>query len=124
MNTQLQSSIDQAVKSLVEALEPRQIYLFGSCATGKVTDESDIDLLVVVPDSASDKLTNTRKAYRVTSELPYPKDIIVDCESVFQKRSKWVSSIEREVLETGKVVYRETAFAIRDELPARINRLP
>lgn len=105
MNTQLQSSIDQAVISLVQVLKPRQVYLFGSCASGRFTDGSDIDLLVVVPDDAGDKLANTRKAYQATSDLPYPKDIIVDCESIFQKRSKWVSSIEREVLETGKLVY-------------------
>ena len=105
MNAQLQSSINQAVESLVQALKPRQVYLFGSCVTGKFTDGSDIDLLVVVPDEAGDKLANTRMAYRATSDLAYPKDIIVDCESVFNKRSKWVSSIEREVLETGKLVY-------------------
>lgn len=105
MNTPLQSSIDQAVKGLVQALKPTQVYLFGSCTTGKFTDGSDIDLLVVVPNEAGDKLSNTRKAYQATRDLTYPKDIIVDCESVFQKRSKWISSIEREVLETGKLVY-------------------
>ena len=105
MNTPHQSSIDQAVKGLVQALKPTQVYLFGSCAKGKFSEGSDIDFLVVVPDELGDKLTNTRKAYQATGELPYPKDIIVDCESVFQKRSKWVSSIEREVLETGKLVY-------------------
>jgi len=105
MNVRVQSSIDQAVKSLVQALNPSQVYLFGSCATGKFTEGSDIDLLVVVPDEAGNKLANTKRAYQVTSDLAYPKDIIVDCESVFLKRSKWVSSIEREVLKTGKLVY-------------------
>ena len=105
MNALLQSSIDQAVKSLVQTLNPKQVYLFGSCATGKFTDGSDIDLLVVVPDEVGNKLANTKMAYRATTDLPYPKDIIVDCESVFQKRSKWVSSIEREVIETGKLIY-------------------
>lgn len=105
MNTQLQSAIDQAVGGLVHALNPIKVYLFGSCAAGRFHDGSDIDLLVVVPDESGNKLDNTRKAYQATSDLPYPKDIIVDCESIFQKRSKWVSSIEREVLETGKLVY-------------------
>jgi predicted nucleotidyltransferase len=53
MKTQLQSSIDQAVKSLVQVLKPRKVYLFGSCAAGRFHDGSDIDLLVVVPDESA-----------------------------------------------------------------------
>lgn len=105
MNGALQSSIHEAVDSLVAALRPRRVYLFGSCAHGREVFDSDIDLLVVVPDEVGDKLSNTREAYRVTSGLPFAKDIIVDHESVFNKRSKWTSSIEREVLETGKLIY-------------------
>lgn len=105
MDEKLQLSIDQAVKSLVQALKPTQVYLFGSCISGEFSRGSDIDLLVVVPDEADNKLAITQKAYQATREIPYPKDIIVDRESVFQKRSKWVSSIEREVIETGKIVY-------------------
>ena len=52
-----------------------------------------------------DKLLNTSAAYRATRGLNFSKDIIVDQESVFQKRASWVSSIEREVVESGKLVY-------------------
>lgn len=105
MTREIQSSIDLAVQELTLALNPKQIYLFGSCAKGSARVGSDIDLLVVVEDGKGDKLSNTTRAYRATRQLPVAKDIIVDSESVFQKRSKWVSSIEREVLETGKLVY-------------------
>jgi len=105
MDERLQSSIDQAVKNLVRDLKPKRVYLFGSCALGYFKQGGDIDLLVVVPDEENDKLANTQKAYRATREIPFPKDIIVDQESVFEKRSRWASSIEREVLETGKLVY-------------------
>ena len=105
MDKRIQSSIDQAVENLVRDLKPKRVYLFGSCAIGEFRHGSDIDLLVVVPDEDGDKLANTRKAYRATREIPLPKDIIVDQESVFEKRARWTSSIEREVLETGKLVY-------------------
>ncbi len=105
MDKNIQSSIDQAVENLVRDLKPKRVYLFGSCAIGEFRHGSDIDLLVVVPDEDGDKLANTRKAYRATREIPLPKDIIVDQESVFEKRARWTSSIEREVLETGKLVY-------------------
>lgn len=97
MTEELQSAVDSAVEALTSALNPKQIYLFGSCARGTATDGSDIDLLVVVEDGSGDKLSNTSKAYRATRQLNVSKDIIVDQESVFKKRARWVSSIEREV---------------------------
>ncbi len=105
MTKELQSSVDSAVKALADALNPKQIYLFGSCASGTATTGSDIDLFVVVDDDSGDKLSNTSKAYRATRQLPVSKDIIVDQESVFKKRARWMSSIEREVFETGTLVY-------------------
>ena len=105
MTKELQSSVDSAVKALAAALNPKQIYLFGSCARGTATTGSDIDLFVVVEDGSGDKLSNASKAYRATRQLPVSKDIIVDQESVFKKRAGWMSSIEREVFETGTLVY-------------------
>jgi len=105
MAQDIQASIDSAVSALTSALHPKQIYLFGSQAEGRARHDSDIDLLVVVEDGFGEKLSNTTKAYRATRELPLAKDIIVDHESVFKRRSQWDSSIERKVLETGKIVY-------------------
>jgi predicted nucleotidyltransferase len=105
MIKEIQSSIDLAVQELTLALNPKRIYLFGSCAKGTARVGSDIDLLIVVEDGKGDKLSNTTRAYRATRKLPVTKDIIVDHESVFTKRSQWMSSIEREVLETGKLIY-------------------
>jgi len=105
MTESLQSSINLAIEGITSALDPKEIYLFGSCVRGTATAESDIDLFVVVDDGMGDKLSNTTKAYRATRHLPVAKDIIVDQESVFKKRARWVSSIEREVFETGKRVY-------------------
>ena len=105
MTNELQSSVECAVKALATALNPKQIYLFGSCAKGTAAIGSDIDLMVVVEDGFGDKLSNTTKAYRATRQLTVSKDIIVDQERVFKKRARWVSSIEREVMETGTLVY-------------------
>lgn len=105
MTKELQFSVDRAVQALAAALKPKQIYLFGSCARGTGKAGSDIDLLVVVEDGFGDKLSNTRRAYPATRKLPVSKDIIVDQESVFRKRARWTSSIEREVLESGTLVY-------------------
>jgi len=47
----LKEVLEQIVKRLEEGLHPEQIILFGSYAYGEPTEGSDIDLLVIVPDS-------------------------------------------------------------------------
>jgi predicted nucleotidyltransferase len=48
MTEALQSAVDSGVKALTSALNPKQIYLFGSCARGTATNHSAIDLLVAL----------------------------------------------------------------------------
>lgn len=43
--------IEQLKERITQAMHPEKIYLFGSYAGGNATDESDVDLLVVM-DSA------------------------------------------------------------------------
>jgi predicted nucleotidyltransferase len=43
--------IDQLRDRISQAMHPEKIYLFGSYADGKATEESDIDLLVVMDSS-------------------------------------------------------------------------
>ena len=42
--------LDDLVRRIVEVAHPRQIILFGSAARGDMGPQSDIDVLVVVPD--------------------------------------------------------------------------
>ena len=42
--------IDDLVRRIVEVVHPRRIILFGSAARGDMGPDSDIDILVVVPD--------------------------------------------------------------------------
>jgi predicted nucleotidyltransferase len=47
----LKEVLEEIVKRLEEGLHPEQIILFGSYAYGEPTERSDVDLLIVVPDS-------------------------------------------------------------------------
>lgn len=40
--------IDQVCDVITQAMHPEKIYLFGSYADGKATDDSDVDLVVVM----------------------------------------------------------------------------
>jgi predicted nucleotidyltransferase len=47
---QAQLELDRIVQRIAEALEPEKIILFGSRARGDAREDSDADLLIVVPD--------------------------------------------------------------------------
>lgn len=52
MSADLQERLDMIVQRLVEGLHPEQIMLFGSHAYGEATPASDLDLMVIVPESS------------------------------------------------------------------------
>ncbi|UCF17359.1 MAG: nucleotidyltransferase domain-containing protein, partial [Phycisphaerales bacterium] len=39
--------IDEMVQAIVKEVDPRRVYLFGSCACRSDTTDSDVDLLIV-----------------------------------------------------------------------------
>jgi predicted nucleotidyltransferase len=45
-----EKKIDEVTEKLVETYYPREIYLFGSYAWGKPSEESDLDLLIIVDE--------------------------------------------------------------------------
>lgn len=97
--------LDEIVQRLVNALHPEKIYLFGSHAYGQPNDDSDVDLLVVIRDSGVPIRKKTSEGYRALQELLVPAEIKVVDQIEFGKRSKWVNSIERVVIEKGKLLY-------------------
>ena len=68
--------LNEVVRRVLTVARPDRIILFGSAATGQMTEDSDIDLLVVEP-----VLTNTherRLAIRgAVGDIGYPVDVIL-----------------------------------------------
>jgi predicted nucleotidyltransferase len=100
-----QKQLSQLVEGL-QILNPTRVYLFGSQADGTARQGlSDVDICVVVPDDEEDSYRKSVKAYRSLADFPMPKDIIVRHEGNFRKRSGWQSSIEREVVDHGQLIF-------------------
>lgn len=97
--------LNEIVQRLVNALHPEKIYLFGSHAYGQPNDDSDVDLLIVVEDSDLPIRKKIADGYQSLWGLRIPKDIVVVTQSQFDKRSQWLSSIERIVTDKGKLLY-------------------
>lgn len=97
--------IDEIVQRLVNAVKPEKIYLFGSHAYGQPHDDSDVDLLIVVSDSDTPIRKKIAESYCALQELLIPAEIKVVAQTEFKKRSEWISSIERVVIEKGRLLY-------------------
>ena len=68
--------VQQIVDRLVQVLHPEEIYVFGSRATGKTHEHSDLDLLIVVDNDAGDLHELAGRAYSAVADIALPKDLV------------------------------------------------
>lgn len=97
-------NIKKIVDKIVQGLRPEKVILFGSYATGCATDNSDLDLLVIMK---SDKPSYKRSA-AVRSLLWPPKvamDILVYSPEEIKQVNGLPNHVVTDALETGKVLY-------------------
>ena len=72
--------------TIAKAAKPLNIYLFGSVAEGKATDQSDFDFLIVVAsDQAIKEAKNNLRPFRPLSSTPI--DLIWMTEQEFNRKS-------------------------------------
>jgi predicted nucleotidyltransferase len=83
---------------------PLRIILFGSHARGDATADSDVDLLVVLPE-APDKRQAAIAIRRVLRDLPVSKDIVVTTPDEIARRGDLIGPVLRPALREGKVLY-------------------
>ena len=102
---QLNQVLPEIVRRLCQALAPTTIYLYGSCAYGKVGPDSDVDLLVVVPDSELTFFQRGAVAYRALRRIGVPVDVQVYTRREFEDRAALPVSFERTVRTKGRVLH-------------------
>lgn len=68
--------IEEIVRRVLSAVTPGKIILFGSAARGRITRDSDIELLIVEPNPG-DRHKESMKIDTALSGLGYPFDVIV-----------------------------------------------
>jgi len=97
-------AIESLVQKIVEAVHPLKIILFGSYARDKAAPESDIDVLVVMPEGVHCRRT-AQLLYRQIRGLGVPFDILVATPSDLEKHKDNIGLIYRTVLQEGKEIY-------------------
>jgi len=100
-----QGLLEDAVERLKAEFAPEEIYLFGSHAWGTPTEDSDLDLMVILPQSDERPIRRDQRAQHCLGRLPYSIDILVRTRHEVNRVREVPGSLTRAVLETGRKIY-------------------
>jgi predicted nucleotidyltransferase len=90
---------------IIEAMRPEQIWLFGSRARGGARPMSDWDLLVVLPDNATDDELDLMRAWQTVRDLRIPADVIPVRRGEFEEARHHAGTLVRTVVGEGRRIY-------------------
>src|SRR5262245_52382809 len=96
------TAIRRFARRIAQRFQPDKIILFGSYAYGKPHEESDVDLLVIMPTrNAIDQAIRIKAAF----ERQFSLDLIVRTPWQMERGMKDDNWFLREIVEKGKVLY-------------------
>jgi predicted nucleotidyltransferase len=96
--------LNEVVRRVLTVARPDRIILFGSAATGQMTKDSDIDLLVVEPELANPRDRSVR-IRRALGDVQYPVDVIVMSSERFEETKNLIGGIAYPAQKYGRVLY-------------------
>lgn len=102
----IDETIEEVKRIIIERTDPEMIVLFGSHASGKPDFDSDMDILVV----KESKLRFDERAleiYDLFDRVSYPMDVVVYTPQEVKQYAKVRGSFLNRILETGKVLYKQ-----------------
>lgn len=70
-----QRDLERIVERIIALYDPDDIYLFGSYAKGNMTEQSDLDFIVVKPTDIPRPMRG-RDVIAILNEVPVPIDLI------------------------------------------------
>lgn len=106
------TELDRIVQVIVDAVHPLQVILFGSAARGEADPDSDLDLLVVMPDGTrrSGVAGDLHQAlYESVPERRHAVDIVVATPAVleYNRGADW--TVYDTAIREGVSLYRRGA---------------
>jgi predicted nucleotidyltransferase len=96
--------LDEVVRRVLTVARPDRIILFGSAATSEMTEDSDLDLLVVEPEPADTRDRSVR-IRRALGDVRYPVDVIVMSRTRFEETKNLIGGIAYPARKYGRVLY-------------------
>ncbi|MGA9623408.1 MAG: nucleotidyltransferase domain-containing protein [Bryobacteraceae bacterium] len=98
------SLLSEIVRRVLSVARPDRIILFGSAATGEMTKDSDIDLLIVAPTPENRHEERLRIADAI-GDIEYPVDVIIIASERFEATKDIIGGIAYPAHKYGRVLY-------------------
>ncbi len=100
--------INEAVRRLVEAAQPKKIILLGSHARGEATSDSDVDLMVVTgPLSGEQRFKEMVRLRELLSPLRFAVDLLVVPEERLEYWRDTPGNVYYEANREGVILYEQ-----------------
>lgn len=97
--------LDEAVERLKAEFLPEEIFLFGSHAWGAPHDNSDVDLMVIVPSSDERPIRRDQRAQKCLGRLAVPADVLVRTRREVDRYQHLRASLFHQVVHQGRKLY-------------------
>jgi predicted nucleotidyltransferase len=96
--------LQELVRRIVVAVRPLRIILFGSAARGELQPDSDVDVLVVMPQGTHRRKT-AQLLHRQFFGLPFAVDVMVATPDDLEQHRQNVGLVYGVILEEGRDLY-------------------
>lgn len=96
--------VNEAVEEIRKAVNPDEIYLFGSYVSGRAEENSDLDICII-KNEVKDKHELLLKAKKGLMNIGIPIDILLFNKDIFARRQNIWGSVQYEIFHKGRKVY-------------------
>lgn len=105
---EIQDVLDDMTRRIVERFHPDKIIVFGSYVRGEHTENSDLDILIVMPVEGS-RRKRANEIDLTLADRVVPMDLIVVTPEQFDRQKDVIGTIVREAVRDGRVIYERAA---------------
>jgi predicted nucleotidyltransferase len=100
--------LDQMVQAIVNEVDPEQVILFGSRASGTPTEDSDVDLVVVESapfNGGRSRRREMTRLWRILAPFNIAKDILVYSSDEVERWRHSLNHVLARAQREGRVLY-------------------
>ncbi len=99
--------LEEITSRIVREVSPDRVILFGSRVWGDVTEDSDVDLMVVM--DSTDTLSDEVHIGRTCRPRGVPMDVVVRTPAQIDERLQIGDTFVKRILDQGQVLYDRDA---------------
>ncbi len=104
----LEENLQAIIQRVVALAPPEKVFLFDSRARGDHDPDSDLDLLIVVPDPVGDRRQRQHELRETLVSLPLVVDVWIMGRQTFEEEKNVVGGLAYPATHEGVLVYEKS----------------